>query len=123
MSSKRAERQGRTWNLPGLLIALVWVLAPTHAATKEKAASAPKKEEACLACHRTAGMKSEKGRDISVNPAKHAASAHGVLGCTDCHTSIKEFPHPARLQKWNVPRAIATRRRHLARACMRCSAK
>jgi formate dehydrogenase gamma subunit len=44
-------------------------------------------------------MKSDKGKDIFVNPAKHAASAHAVLGCTDCHTSIKDFPHPAKIAK------------------------
>jgi len=44
-------------------------------------------------------MKSDAGKSISVDPAKHAASAHGVLGCKDCHTSIKEFPHPAKIPK------------------------
>ena len=99
MSSKRAERQGWLGVCGSLLIALVWVLAPTHAATKDKTAPTPKKDELCLGCHGNAGMKSEKGKDISINPAKHAASAHGVLGCTDCHTSIKEFPHPAKIAK------------------------
>ena len=42
-------------------------------------------------------MKSEKGKDISIRPEKHVASVHGVLGCTDCHTAIKEFPHPAKI--------------------------
>jgi len=98
MSSKRAEQQGSI-QLFGLLFALVWVLAPTHAAAKDKTASFPSKDEACLACHGTAGMKSGKGRDISVNPAKHLAGAHAILGCTDCHTSIKEFPHPAKITK------------------------
>jgi cytochrome b subunit of formate dehydrogenase len=98
MSSKRAERQGWSNFWLSLLIALVWVLAPTHATAKDKTAP-PNKDEACLACHGTAGMKSEKGKDISVNATKHAASAHAVLGCTDCHTSIKEFPHPAKIAK------------------------
>jgi protein-arginine kinase activator protein McsA len=44
-------------------------------------------------------MKSDAGKSISVDPAKHAASAHGVLGCKDCHTTIKEFPHPAKIPK------------------------
>ena len=63
------------------------------------AAAAPRADEECLACHGQAGMKSDSGKDISVDPAKHAASAHGVLGCRDCHTSIKEFPHPAKVAK------------------------
>ena len=44
-------------------------------------------------------MKSEKGKDISIRPEKHAASVHGILGCTDCHTTIKDFPHPAKIPK------------------------
>ena len=44
-------------------------------------------------------MKSGAGKSISIDPAKHAASAHGVLGCKDCHTDIKEFPHPTRIVK------------------------
>lgn len=56
-------------------------------------------DQECLACHGQAGMKSDKGADIYVNPSKHAASAHAILGCKDCHTSIKEFPHPAKVAK------------------------
>ncbi len=44
-------------------------------------------------------MKSDAGKSISIDPAKHAASAHGVLGCKDCHTDIKEFPHPSKIVK------------------------
>lgn len=99
MSSKRATRHRWAGFASGLLIALVWVLAPTHAAAQKNTAPPNKKDEACLACHGAAGMKSEKGKDISINPAKHAASAHSVLSCTDCHTSIKDFPHPAKIVK------------------------
>jgi len=56
-------------------------------------------DQECLACHGQAGMKSDAGKDIYVDAAKHAASAHAVLGCKDCHTSIKEFPHPAKIAK------------------------
>src|SRR5664279_1378821 len=97
MSSKRAQRQTRI--LCGLLIALAWVLAPTRAAAQPKKAEPPKQDEACLACHGTAGMKSDKGKNIAVDPAKHAASSHGILGCTDCHTDIKDFPHAAHIAK------------------------
>jgi len=60
---------------------------------------APAADQECLACHGQAGMKSDKGKDIYVNPAKHAASAHAILGCSDCHTAIKDFPHPAKITK------------------------
>jgi len=56
-------------------------------------------DQECLACHGEAGMKSDAGKSISIDPAKHAASAHGVLGCKDCHTDIKEFPHPKKIVK------------------------
>jgi formate dehydrogenase gamma subunit len=60
---------------------------------------APAADQECLACHGQAGMKSDKGKDIYVNPAKHAASAHAILGCSDCHTAIKDFPHPTKIAK------------------------
>jgi formate dehydrogenase gamma subunit len=63
------------------------------------AAAAPPADQECLACHGQAGMKSDSGKDISIDGAKHAASAHGILGCKDCHTAIKEFPHPAKVAK------------------------
>ncbi len=56
-------------------------------------------DQECLACHGEAGMKSDSGKSLSINPAKHAASAHSVLSCKDCHTAIKEFPHPTKMAK------------------------
>jgi formate dehydrogenase gamma subunit len=56
-------------------------------------------DQGCLACHGQAGMKSDQGKDIYIDPVKHAASAHAILGCQDCHTAIKEFPHPAKIAK------------------------
>jgi formate dehydrogenase gamma subunit len=44
-------------------------------------------------------MTSEKGKSISIDPGKHAASVHGILGCTDCHSTIKDYPHPAKVSK------------------------
>jgi hypothetical protein len=79
MSSKRAERRGRRLMACGLLIALAWVLAPTRAAAKARNAQPLKQDQACLACHGTAGMTSDKGKDIYINPAKHAVSAHAIL--------------------------------------------
>lgn len=57
----------------------------------------PPQDQPCLACHGQPGMKSEKGKDISIDPAKHAASAHGALTCRGCHVSIRDYPHPARI--------------------------
>jgi formate dehydrogenase gamma subunit len=44
-------------------------------------------------------MKSDKGKSISIDRAKHAESVHGILGCVDCHADIKDFPHPAKRAK------------------------
>ena len=57
------------------------------------------RDESCLGCHGQAGMKSGAGKSISINPAKHAASAHAALGCRDCHADIKDFPHPSKIAK------------------------
>ncbi len=40
-------------------------------------------DQECLACHGEAGMKSAAGKNISIDPAKHEASAHAVLSCKD----------------------------------------
>ncbi len=83
----------------GLLFVLAFHLSYSLTRGQEKPAKPLKKDEACLACHGQAEMKSEKGKDISIRPEKHATSVHGILGCTDCHTQIKEFPHPAKIQR------------------------
>src|SRR5271157_2138975 len=81
-------------------VALV-CLVVSFAATMAPAKAAPEtnKDQECLACHGEAGMKSAAGKSISINPEKHAASAHSILSCKDCHTDIKEFPHPAKIVK------------------------
>ena len=70
---------------------------PCFAGRQGKSPQPLKQDEACLACHGQAGMKSEKGRDIAIRAEKHAASAHGILACQDCHSTIKDFPHPAKI--------------------------
>jgi formate dehydrogenase gamma subunit len=82
----------------GFLLLLVFCL-PVFARNQEKSAQPLKQDEACLACHGQADMKSEKGANISIRPEKHAASVHGIFGCKDCHTAIKDFPHPAKISK------------------------
>jgi cytochrome b subunit of formate dehydrogenase len=66
----------------GLVFALLCVL-PAAAADQD-----------CLACHGDPGMKSESGRSLHVDAAKHKSSVHGALGCTTCHVGVKEYPHP-----------------------------
>lgn len=96
---ERSNRSAWTSVPAGLLILFACFCLPSFARKQEKPAQPLKQDEACLACHGQAGMKSEKGVDISIRPEKHAASVHGVLGCKDCHTAIKDFPHPAKIPK------------------------
>ncbi len=44
-------------------------------------------------------MTSSNGKSISIDPAKHAASVHGTLACNDCHTTVKDYPHAAKVPK------------------------
>ena len=83
----------------GLCLLIFIALIPSSILAQTKSPKPLKQDETCLACHGQAGMKSESGKSISIEPAKHAASVHGILGCTDCHTAIKEFPHPAKVAK------------------------
>lgn len=84
-----------------LLLVLVSILAPGNisARSQTKTAAPLKQDENCLACHGQPGMTAENGKSISIDPGKHAASVHGILGCTDCHQTIKDYPHPARVAK------------------------
>jgi len=51
----------------------IGLAAPIHAQQNAK----------CLTCH-----------SDSIDVGKQKASVHGTLGCTDCHISIKDYPHP-----------------------------
>ena len=84
-----------------LLLVLVSILAPGNisARSQTKTAAPLKQDENCLACHGQPGMTAANGKSISIDPGKHAASVHGILGCTDCHQTIKDYPHPARVAK------------------------
>ena len=48
----------------------------------------------CLSCHADKTMQDASGHSVGVDGDKFKASMHGSLGCVDCHTSIKEYPHP-----------------------------
>ena len=91
------QPNSRIWPCGVALSCLLVLFTAASASAQEKGASKPKPDEACLACHGQAGMKSEKGKDISISPEKHASSVHAILACQDCHTAIKDFPHPAKI--------------------------
>lgn len=48
----------------------------------------------CLSCHADKTMQDASGHNVGVDSDKFHSSIHGVLSCTDCHTTIKEYPHP-----------------------------
>jgi len=51
----------------------------------------------CLGCHGDAGMQDGSGHSISVDAQKFHSSIHGSLECSNCHSDIKEYPHPAKI--------------------------
>ncbi|MGA3373874.1 MAG: hypothetical protein ABSC48_19190 [Terracidiphilus sp.] len=55
---------------------------------------AAKAETDCLACHGDKGFQDASGHSISVDGQIFGASIHGSLKCGDCHTAIKDYPHP-----------------------------
>lgn len=66
------------------IVALLLMLAPrfVHAQTD------------CLACHGDKSMQDAAGHSIAVDGSKFSSSIHGSLKCNDCHSDIKEYPHP-----------------------------
>ncbi len=48
----------------------------------------------CLSCHGSQDLSDESGHSVYVDQARQKASVHGTLACTDCHTSIENYPHP-----------------------------
>jgi len=100
-----------------LIFLLLSLLAPIPAAlaAQTKAARPLKQDDACLACHGQPDFKSDSGKTISVDPLKHSASVHGgILGCTDCHSTIKEYPHPAKVPKVQCSTCHADEASHMA---------
>jgi predicted CXXCH cytochrome family protein len=51
-------------------------------------------ETDCLACHADKDLQNAAGHSVCVDAQKFGVSVHGVLKCGDCHTTIKEYPHP-----------------------------
>ncbi len=48
----------------------------------------------CLMCHADKTLQDPAGHSVSVDGDTFGKSIHGVLKCGDCHTSIKDYPHP-----------------------------
>ncbi|MGZ8711440.1 MAG: hypothetical protein ACXW28_14560, partial [Thermoanaerobaculia bacterium] len=51
-------------------------------------ANAQMSNDECLGCHGDASA-----GEVHVDPVKFGASIHSTMGCADCHSDIKEYPH------------------------------
>ncbi|MGO9647388.1 MAG: cytochrome b/b6 domain-containing protein [Terriglobales bacterium] len=94
----------------------VCALIPAQVRAQEKSPQPLKQDENCLTCHGQAGMTSASGKSISIDPAKHAASVHGTLGCNDCHTTIKDYPHPDKVVKVRCSTCHSDEASHVAKS-------
>jgi formate dehydrogenase gamma subunit len=65
------------------------------------ASSSAAADDECLACHGTKDIQAmaTKPGNFFVDPALYASGVHRGVGCTTCHTTIKEYPHPPRIPK------------------------
>ena len=113
----------RTVGSRGLVVLASFILAglfsigiPVHARARAQAKLAQplKQDESCLACHGQAGMTSDKGKSISLDPIRHAASVHGILACIDCHSTVKDYPHLAKVLKVNCATCHADETSHVS---------
>ena len=87
---------------------------PPYATSTHSQSPPPlKQDEDCLSCHGQAGITSGTGKNISIDSVKHGASVYGTIGCRDCHTSIKEYPHPNRVVKVQCSTCHADEASHL----------
>ncbi|MGA7613672.1 MAG: cytochrome b/b6 domain-containing protein [Thermoanaerobaculia bacterium] len=69
----------------------------------------------CLQCHQDNSLTKEvngKAVSVHVDPSRFNGSVHGVLGCTDCHSDITDYPHPEKVAKVDCanchPDSVAT---------------
>lgn len=85
-SSGRAVRTG----LGAAALALALLATPPSAHGVD--------EEGCLECHGLQGLAVRAGagaRPLGVSPEGYDRSAHGDLGCRECHADIASIPHAA----------------------------
>lgn len=77
--------------------------------------------DTCLACHGVPGqvftLPNGDILDLYVNPEEYNASAHGDSGyaCVQCHTDIREYPHPE--QNLQSARAVTIEYNAICQTC------
>ena len=100
MSSERAERHGRRLILCGLLIALAWVLAPTRSTAKARNAATAEAGRSVPGVPWHGGDEVRQGQKIFTSIPRNMRPARMRFWVApDCHTTIKDFPHPAKIAK------------------------
>jgi predicted CXXCH cytochrome family protein len=52
------------------------------------------KDADCLSCHSDKTMQDASGKNVGVDAPLFHSSIHGSLACSDCHSSIHDYPHP-----------------------------
>ncbi len=120
---------GRPWVLLICLVVLAGtVILPAvlpGTVTPAAAAAASQEDEACLACHGTAGLSltlpGGESLPVSVDPTVIRRSVHGsALTCATCHPDHTSYPHPPltvrTLRDYRVARAEICRTCHSQQA-------
>jgi predicted CXXCH cytochrome family protein len=51
-------------------------------------------ETDCLSCHGDKSLQDASGHSVGVDAGVFGNSLHGSLKCSDCHATIKDYPHP-----------------------------
>ena len=92
-----------------MLVALAWVGLALLVRPVTPATAAPLPQDgglgnaACLGCHSAPDQTIELSKNevlgISIDPELFGASTHKDVACSQCHTSISAFPHPARAEE------------------------
>ena len=83
LSASRLGSLGRM--LLGALLALMLLVLPRAVLAKDAD---------CLSCHADKTMQDASGKNVGVDANLFHSSIHGSLGCSDCHSTIHDYPHP-----------------------------
>lgn len=101
---------------------------PVRAADATNSSPAPSAEDqTCLACHGQEGMSKAFGKDESVSlhvdGRAFAASVHGPLGCTACHSDVDLSKHPGSETSYSSARAFSIAKTGVCSQCHEDKAK
>ena len=100
--------------LPIMLIIILFLPAAVPAAPPAISDDA----QTCLSCHESPGTKTFGDKttvSVQVDARQFAASVHGSLGCTSCHTDVKLDNHPS--AQYATKQQLVL---HVAKACRTC---